>query len=71
MIKVRVCPFCGGEARLIIHKYSGVPDTFGVRCLTCSAETWQFFEDEKDALRAWNTRAKPESPTFNEAEVKE
>ena len=51
--KIKACPFCGGRARLEVHRF--LPNAFGVRCTKCSAMTWPF-GNEEEALRAWNTR---------------
>ena len=43
------CPFCGGEAQMLIHTFNGVPNCYGVRCLRCLAATVQFFDTEEEA----------------------
>ncbi len=58
MIKLKICPFCGGEGVLHEHKFVGYMNVYGVVCFDCGAETRQFFETEKDAIEAWNRRAK-------------
>lgn len=58
-IKLKPCPFCGGEA----HKRVGFPldpdglemNMYVVGCKTCDIEfTWLW--DEKIAIELWNTR---------------
>ena len=51
---LRPCPFCGGEARML---YSYV---HCVICRSCGAST-TFFQDENDALAAWNGRRRDET----------
>ena len=58
-IKLKPCPFCGGEAAAIWNgafnegnywvRYRG-------RCWECGAET-PIYESEKEAKEAWNRRA--------------
>ena len=55
--ELKPCPFCGAEGKLIRHIYHKLNDTFGVECLGCKAQTWQFFSDREDAIEAWNRRS--------------
>lgn len=54
-IKIRACPFCGGTARRKIDRYYLA---YVCQCDTCSARTG-FYDSPIDAIRAWNTRSKP------------
>lgn len=65
MNKAKACPFCGGRAKLEKHIFFGASDSFGVKCTKCSAETWQFYNSEENALCAWNTRTEIEAEADN------
>ena len=54
---LKPCPFCGGEANVIEHRFHGLDSSYGVRCKECKAETHQFYESEEKAIEAWNRRA--------------
>ena len=56
-LKLKSCPFCGGEPCIQRHEFIGYADTFGVVCLDCCCETRQFFETKEEAIEAWNRRA--------------
>lgn len=63
-IKLKPCPFCGGEAALVAS-----PDSFScqVRCTKCGAETREienigsyfttYYSNAIEAAEAWNKRA--------------
>lgn len=57
-IKLKPCPFCGGEPVLQEHVFHGYRSTFGVVCLDCCCETRQFYDTQKEAADAWNRRTK-------------
>ena len=51
------CPFCGiDKATIIEHKFHGIRSTFGVRCINCKAQSYQYFDTEEEAVGAWNQR---------------
>lgn len=50
MAELRLCPFCGGEARYHIH------DRFGIECIECGAGYAAVFPTKADVRRAWNRR---------------
>lgn len=57
-IKLKPCPFCGGEAFCYV---SGriepeMPDMFWVRCKKCDVVTKSYTTREK-AIKKWNRRA--------------
>lgn len=58
-IKLKPCPFCGGEPVLQEHVFHGYRSTFGVVCLDCCCETRQFYDTAREAAEAWNRRAEP------------
>ena len=58
MTDLKPCPFCGGEADILEHQFEGFSPTYGVTCLDCNCETYQFFDTEDEAIAAWNRRAK-------------
>ncbi len=57
MNELKPCPFCGGEARIISHRFHELSNTYGVTCKICGSETRQFYRAEEDAVNAWNRRA--------------
>jgi Lar family restriction alleviation protein len=59
--KMLPCPFCGGEACMHEHVFTGYSSTFGVVCLDCCAETRQFYDIKEEAIAAWNRRTEQES----------
>lgn len=54
---LKPCPFCGGEANVIEHRFHGLDSSYGLQCKKCKAETYQFYESEEKAIEAWNRRA--------------
>lgn len=63
-MKLKQCPFCGGDA-VLVREYNGVEaNTLGmlimsVGCTVCGASTRKTFTDDS-AMRAWNRRAEDE-----------
>ena len=45
---------CGGEARVIKHKYFECSPTYGVTCYKCGTATNQGFDTEAEAIEVWN-----------------
>ena len=54
-MKLRECPFCGGEAYL--SDYSTKPYAY---CNTCGASMPDRHQTEAEAIEAWNRRANDE-----------
>ena len=48
-MKLKPCPFCGGEARWAND------DENWIECSYCGVET-RFFDDTQEAIKAWNRR---------------
>lgn len=65
-MKLKTCPFCGGEAELCQQRQIGKPD-FGfytVACKTCDCPMYSgasSYPTEYDAVTAWNRRAGEEN----------
>lgn len=55
-IKLKPCPFCGGEAKII----GAIGAVFCARCTECGAET-QSELSEQQAAELWNRRADNET----------
>ena len=55
---LKKCPFCGGEPVIIRHEYTGLKDTFGVKCNQCKSQGNQFYTELEDAIYMWNRRQK-------------
>lgn len=53
MFKLKPCPFCGGEAQILIIKEQKF---HSVRCIKCRTLT-DIYETEEEAIEAWNRRA--------------
>lgn len=54
-IKLKPCPFCGGEA-----EYHGECNMVWVRCTNCHAERIYKFDEPEEAAEDWNRRTQPE-----------
>ena len=56
--ELKPCPFCGGEAKLMLDKCSGVYfiGCSNDKCLGFGAIGWSY-ETAEEAIKAWNTRA--------------
>lgn len=51
--KLKLCPFCGSEAKVIINNC--YTDIHSVICKNCFAESDRYHTQE-EAIRQWNTR---------------
>lgn len=60
MSELKPCPFCGGEAELIEHRFCDIPNTYGVRCPICRVQTDQFYAEKESAVFYWNRRKEGE-----------
>lgn len=62
-MELKPCPFCGGEAEVIPHKFFSEKlklwkvDSYGVECKNCHTSGYQFWGCEEQAVNAWNRRA--------------
>lgn len=55
-LKLKPCPFCGGEAIRGIACHVNEDYAFRVECRECKIVT-PFYDTEADAIKAWNRRA--------------
>ena len=55
-MELKPCPFCGGEAQLRVFGWIDHKEHYGIRCLSCLAQTMDYYNTEEDAIEAWNTR---------------
>lgn len=60
MEKLKPCPFCGGESSYLDHRFYGLDNTYGIECVKCKAQSYQFFNSRAAAADAWNRRANDE-----------
>ena len=62
MAELKPCPFCGGKAEVVPHKfYSAFEkdwkiESYGIVCKTCGTSGYPFFGCELHAVTAWNRR---------------
>lgn len=61
MSELKPCPFCGGSAVLLPHRFSDGFVCCGIVCRVCSARTSHFYATEKEAIEAWNRRFNDET----------
>lgn len=59
MEKLKPCPFCGGEAKIMKMGYP-----HWVYCLQCGAKVHGGTISEKDSIKAWNRRAERNEESF-------
>lgn len=59
-LKLKPCPFCGGEARLLLNAKRKIygKDEYRTGVVACCnvCEARMFYESEKLAIEAWNRR---------------
>ena len=70
MTKLKRCPFCGGEAKLIInYDYDGEPRKYTATCIKeyCPGQSNKSYDSEKFAVLFWNQRT-PEIVRCGECE---
>ena len=65
-LRIKPCPFCGGEAKLVRLKPKS--EFYVVACSCCGARTNFYYLIEQDAIKAWNRRVEP---TFTPDELDE
>lgn len=53
---LETCPFCGGNAEMILMLLGDGKVAYAVMCSDCRAET-AFYTDEENAAEAWNRRS--------------
>ena len=63
MAELKPCPFCGGEAEIVPHRFfseklkAWKTESYGVECKNCHTSGYQFWGCEEHAIKAWNRRA--------------
>ncbi len=69
-MKLKPCPFCGGEANLNVYSNNGKPTDWSIRCKVgeCSASIYGL-EGEENITTRWNRRMN-EPPTDNCLDVR-
>lgn len=60
MIKLKLCPFCGGKPRIQSHPIAQKKKQYAVQCQNCGARFW-FFDKKYKAIEAWNRRVDDDS----------
>ena len=58
-LKLKPCPFCGGEAKLHKRLNKGMifPQCKNTRCIGHNMTLWFPYKHDKEAIAAWNRRA--------------
>lgn len=56
MSELKPCPFCGGEAEMLTAESMHGGNLYGVMCNCCACRT-DVFDNEAEAIAAWNTQA--------------
>ena len=62
-IKLKPCPFCGGEAEFALgeeYRQEHEQSNDWVKCRSCGVET-SYFDSRKESAEAWNRRADNET----------
>ena len=59
MSDLKPCPFCGGEASMIIEFPDGTAISVGCYSGNCAMEPYTWNPSEAEAIAAWNRRALP------------
>lgn len=55
MEKLKPCPFCGGEAQIVVDDET--ENYFGVKCFNCGGAIYAEKELPRYAIEAWNKRS--------------
>ena len=70
MSELKPCPFCGGEARIMLEEEDRPDDSFhNVYCTGCGAQFW--VKSKSEAEQKWNRRAQPDEPLNDIGELLE
>ena len=64
--KLKPCPFCGGEAKVLGTKYEG--GDYYIVCERCRVRVGSY-SNPVEAIEAWNKRANSEKPKLTYADV--
>ena len=60
MSEIMNCPFCGGEARIMLEEEDRPDECFhNIYCTSCGVQFW--VKSKSEAIAAWNRRAQPEN----------
>lgn len=66
--ELKPCPFCGGDASLIVKTFFGLPeeDVYTVACNDCNSRS-RYSDDRKETVKVWNTRHAEEISRYRRA----
>ena len=56
---LKPCPFCGSKDVHLFKVYCDYGDELWCECLNCEANAKSSFDDEQEAIDAWNRRVEP------------
>lgn len=52
--ELKRCPFCGGEAEMLINEYRDSRKEYLVACTECDGMVERWRETEEEAVEQWN-----------------
>lgn len=55
MSRIKQCPFCGGNAKLIVVYEDIMQNYYGVKCIDCGTFV-ETFNTQTQAINFWNNR---------------
>lgn len=57
MNELKPCPFCGGEASILVKDWDNRADEYKITCSLCGVMQKNYTFEKSDAIAAWNRRA--------------
>ena len=70
MSELKPCPFCNGEARIMLEEEDRPDDSFhNVYCTGCGAQFW--VKSKSEAEQKWNRRAQPANEPLTLEQLRE
>ena len=61
-MKLKPCPFCGGEAKLTVYSHNEIPTDWSIRCQSCGGSIYEVSPNGNQgdlkalAIAKWNRR---------------
>lgn len=60
-IKLKPCPFCGSEVKIIPEQVDAKSVAYNFVCDECCSNTYFDYADMDESIEAWNTRKEGKS----------